>query len=162
MGINMEVKTCNKCKIIKSIADFNRDSSNSSGREYSCRECRSFARKLNYNKNHVQSKEKSRLKSLEFRKTRKDYLRDYDLKRYYGISLKDYETLLSSQNNTCKICKTAEPGGKHKIFNVDHCHITGKVRGLLCTGCNMALGGFKDNIETLKIAIDYLQKEGNI
>jgi len=73
----------------------------------------------------------------------------------YGLSETEYYTMMKEQNHSCKICK------KHKSdfargLAVDHDHITGKIRGLLCKNCNVALGEIKDNIETLKRMINYL------
>jgi hypothetical protein len=113
----------------------------------------------NYRKNLTENREKARLKALEFRKKNKGYQRKHDLKRVYGMTLEDYDSMLVQQEHKCKICKTPDAGGKHKKFYVDHCHKTGKVRGLLCTGCNLALGGFRDNIDTLSRAILYLKGE---
>jgi len=82
--------------------------------------------------------------------------RNNDLKRLYGITLNDYNQMLTEQNDRCVICKTTEPGGKHGKFMVDHCHDTGKVRGLLCKRCNIALGEVGDNIQTLQSMVEYL------
>jgi uncharacterized protein YlaI len=65
------------------------------------------------------------------------------------------------QKGCCAIC------GKHqtilnKTLNVDHCHKTGKIRGLLCTNCNHGLGKFYDNAEVLKVAINYLNNSTNV
>lgn len=80
--------------------------------------------------------------------------------RNYGITRQDYNTLLSQQDNKCKLCGgegfAMAPGGKVKLV-VDHCHATGVIRGLLCHNCNRGLGLFKDNLETLKTAISYLK-----
>ena len=80
-------------------------------------------------------------------------------RRKYGITLKDYELMAKNQNNTCAICNRSHPGTRIKRFHVDHNHITGIVRGLLCENCNRALGQFQDNPVFLKAAIIYL--EGN-
>ena len=77
--------------------------------------------------------------------------RDNRLKRKYGISLEDYESMFTSQAGQCKICKTGE-----EDLVVDHCHETGRVRGLLCNSCNWGLGHFKDSVESLIIAKEYL------
>ncbi len=69
----------------------------------------------------------------------------------YGISFNDYTKLLKQQNRRCKIC------GLKKPLVVDHCHINGHVRGLLCTQCNSGLGFFKDTSEFLMSAITYLE-----
>lgn len=79
------------------------------------------------------------------------------LKRRYGITIDDYNNMLSTQNYSCGICKI--PLNTYgRAFGVDHCHTTGKVRGLLCHSCNLSLGGFFDNIIYLKNAINYLEK----
>jgi hypothetical protein len=74
------------------------------------------------------------------------------LKHTYGITLKEYEDILKKQNGKCAICKR-----KEKILCVDHCHKTGKVRGLLCHLCNRSIGMMKDDISILENAIIYIK-----
>ena len=74
----------------------------------------------------------------------------------YGLSLDEYKHLFIKQNNSCAICKCVFSNKKHT--HVDHCHITNKVRALLCHGCNTAIGLFKESPENLKSALKYLQK----
>jgi len=81
-----------------------------------------------------------------------------DIERTYGISLKDYQTMYISQNGLCAICHHPEPVKARMFLAVDHDHKTGKVRGLLCSKCNMALGGFGDSSEILRSAIRYLRE----
>ena len=84
------------------------------------------------------------------------------LERNYGINIETYEAMLDEQNSLCKIC--GEEGflmdkAKHKVkLMVDHCHETGKVRGLLCHNCNRALGLLKDDTSRLTAAIAYLER----
>jgi Recombination endonuclease VII len=86
------------------------------------------------------------------------------LKKLYGITPETYYKLLEQQNGCCAICGTNNPWNKtyKKIkkskFSVDHCHTTGKVRGLLCTKCNRALGLVNDNIETVFRMAGYLKQ----
>jgi len=81
-----------------------------------------------------------------------------NIKRNYGLSWDAYLALLESQNYKCVICKQEiNIDIKHSV-HVDHDHNTGRVRGILCSTCNLGLGNFKDNIEFLKSAIDYLNK----
>lgn len=80
--------------------------------------------------------------------------------RRYGITDDEYQQRLKEQNNLCAICGTDTPGRQHSSFHVDHCHVTGKVRGLLCDKCNRGLGFFNDNPEALRNAADYLEKNG--
>lgn len=86
--------------------------------------------------------------------------REWDLKRVYGISLEEYETLLADQGGVCAICKGSKTFGKGDTptFAVDHNHVTNLVRGLLCNKCNRALGLFEDDIERLLSAVLYLEK----
>lgn len=80
------------------------------------------------------------------------------LQRTYGMSEEDYNRLLETQNGLCGICKTDQSwNNKSKHFFVDHCHDTGKIRGLLCDRCNRGLGYFKDDKEALAAAIKYLE-----
>ncbi len=78
---------------------------------------------------------------------RKDRMRDYWLKRQFGISLEEYNSMLCEQKGRCAICKTTDPNcsgnAKLKNFHIDHDHITGKVRGLLCNKCNLNLGWYE-------------------
>lgn len=87
------------------------------------------------------------------------------LKKRYGVTLEWYEDAKLSQSNVCAICKNAETAinpktGEPRDMAIDHCHTTGKIRGLLCSKCNTSLGGFRDSIDTLKSAIAYLEYHG--
>jgi hypothetical protein len=63
--------------------------------------------------------------------------------------------MLARQGGTCAICRTKPPGQK---LGVDHCHICNKVRRLLCSGCNLGLGHYKDNPQLTQAATDYLKE----
>lgn len=73
----------------------------------------------------------------------------------YKISVEDFNKMISEQNNNCKLCLNELKPGKGTA--IDHCHATGNVRGILCLECNIGLGMFKDNIQTLRNAINYLK-----
>ena len=73
----------------------------------------------------------------------------------YGISLDEYNKMLSNQNFGCAIC--GESGKKTQHLSVDHDHASGTNRGLLCDRCNRSLGGFKDSEIILIKAIEYLK-----
>lgn len=88
-------------------------------------------------------------------------LQDAYLKRTYGIDSALYYDLLEEQNHECKICGSEgfTMAKHHKVkLVVDHCHQTGKVRGLLCHNCNRALGLLQDNISFLDKAKEYLRR----
>ena len=78
-------------------------------------------------------------------------------KKQYGITVEDYEQMLRAQGGGCGICGATVPSNRTKFFAVDHCHGTGKVRGLLCTKCNRGLGLFNDNTDRLSAAVRYLK-----
>lgn len=91
------------------------------------------------------------------REKRKERNRRKNLKRY-GISVEQYDALLAKQNGGCAICGAKEPGRKAaKYFSVDHEHDSGKVRGLLCHSCNLAIGHLKDRPELCRNAAQYLE-----
>ena len=85
------------------------------------------------------------------------------LKRTYNISLDDYNKLLEIQDNTCAICNKEETQQSNYAadgpdsLRVDHCHSTGKVRGLLCAKCNFGIGQFNDNVALIEKAIEYIK-----
>lgn len=103
-------------------------------------------------------------------KAHKRYLQDKDnkpkppkdtsfkrhLKRFYGMEPETYFDMLNKQNGVCAICGK-EDDGSGKRLHVDHNHVTGKIRGLLCRSCNAGLGHFKDNQHLLDGAIKYLK-----
>lgn len=75
-----------------------------------------------------------------------------------GISVEQYHAMLTAQGGVCKICKTSDTGTRAD-WHIDHCHATGRVRGLLCHHCNTALGHVEDRVEVLKAMIAYLKGE---
>ena len=80
------------------------------------------------------------------------------LKKEYGITPEQYDEMLKCQDNRCAICERHQSEFKIRLA-VDHCHHTGKVRGILCSDCNKSLGGFKDGVGMLNKATAYLQRE---
>jgi hypothetical protein len=75
-----------------------------------------------------------------------------------GVTADDYDAMLIKQGGLCAICRLRGEGKKR--LHVDHCHSTGKIRGLLCFPCNFALGHYRDSIELHKAAIAYLEEHG--
>jgi len=138
------MKVFSKCHIEKPVDQFRPYKLGRGGRYSQCKEC-----ELRY-------KEANRPRVLQGYRIR-------NLKRY-GLTERDYETFLRAQHNVCAICKTPEGtpdnqgSGRTKRLAVDHCHITGQYRGLLCNNCNRGLGLFKDSIDVLNGCIAYLLK----
>lgn len=126
---------CKTCNTEKPKKDFSRLKSRRSGIIPHCKICHNKKMKL-WNKKHP------------------FYSRNSNLMKNYGITSDDYDKMLKEQNNVCKVCNGPAMGKGR--YHVDHCHKTGKIRGLLCHKCNVALGMVQDNIEHLNKLIVYL------
>lgn len=108
-------------------------------------------------------KEKERASGRKWYQKNKKVEKNSHLKRKFGVTLEEYNIMYKNQNKACAIClkpetKIFSKTGKVCDLAVDHCHKTGKVRGLLCWNCNTSLGKFKDSVENLERAIKYLKK----
>ena len=86
--------------------------------------------------------------------SRKSSQQDARLKRRYGLTLSDMKAMLAKQDGCCAICGTRDFNGKNPC--IDHDHVTGKTRGVLCHGCNVALGYIRDNILVAQGMVNYL------
>ena len=95
----------------------------------------------------------------DWRKANPLKAKNSDLKKSFGIGLKEYEAMLRDQKGGCAIC-----GGKDDFFrlSVDHCHDRGYVRGLLCGQCNIGLGAFKDSPERMRLAAEYIERSNKL
>lgn len=91
----------------------------------------------------------------------KSVRRNTELKKKYGITSEEYLLMLDIQGNVCAICRGPQMNKRTDYFDVDHCHKTGKVRGLLCTNCNQGIGKFQDNKELMLHAYNYLEDSEN-
>ena len=87
----------------------------------------------------------------------KRYQRDRHYYRKYGIRIEDYERLLEQQDGKCALCESPYPNGNSRYFSVDHCHSSGRVRGLLCFPCNSVLGRLGDSHESVERILQYLR-----
>lgn len=141
----IERKTCSKCKMEKRLMKFSNRASSVDRKSPWCKEC-------------------SHQNLQIWRKTDKGKhsMRQRNLKVKYNVSLEDYQILLENQKNNCAICNEKESAMNHysktvKRLAVDHCHTTGKIRGLLCTNCNTLIGKSKDDIDILRNVIKYLE-----
>lgn len=133
------MKVCTKCKKEKDSSEFYPDQRLKSGIASSCKDC------------HAKKREKQR---------ESGYIKFYHIKRRYGVTEEEYNSLLESQDGSCALCdsKIESYFGTDKLV-VDHCHTTGKVRGLLCSACNLLLGHIEKRGGTafLEAASKYLQ-----
>lgn len=127
-------RMCNFCKIIKDISEYYVDYTRKDGVDINCKKC---SNKLKYKKN----KDNPLYKKL----TKKSYL-----KIKFGITPEEYSILKEKSGGVCAICN------QNKELCLDHDHITGKIRSMLCSHCNMAVGLFEENPQYLLNAVDYL------
>lgn len=136
------MKLCTTCGVEKELDDFHNYKKGPQGKAYRCKECDTAARKAYQARQcPVKASEMARRRALRSK---------------YGLELEDYDAMVERAGGVCEICKEVP----YSFFCVDHCHGTGKVRGLLCPKCNQALGLFQDNIENMKAAIKYLEERG--
>lgn len=128
------LRKCSKCKDIKILNEFHKDKANkATGYASLCKICK-----------------------LEYDKSKAKHTYGKKLERTFGITIMEYDQMLILQNNKCLLCER-DRKSFNKNFAVDHCHNTGKVRGLLCQQCNVALGMFDDNPELIRKAADYVE-----
>lgn len=146
----MAEKFCAGCQNILPLSEFSKIKSGARiGQLVSrCKKCR--LERQNKYRNGEKFREKSLYDLVEW---------PSKIRRTYGIEPEDYYRMLEEQGSGCAICKSKVPGynGK-KRFAIDHCHTTGKVRGVLCHPCNKALGSFKDDPEIMLEAVDYIKR----
>lgn len=138
------MKTCNNCFETKEYNQFYKEAKSKDGYRKQCKNCKNQ-------------------KTLNWRKENKEHynstMRKYNQKHYdklrlhrYKLSMEEYENLLLNQDNKCKLCNKSP--SKNRPLAIDHCHKTGKVRGLLCYNCNRGMH-YIDNMEFLDKAIKY-------
>lgn len=105
-----------------------------------------------YHKNWLRANRKlHNAQAQAWRKRNPRKAKDSHLRCRHGIGIADFDRLLAAQGGKCAICRT------RKARDVDHSHVSGKVRGLLCHGCNVGLGFFRERSESLLRAVDYLE-----
>lgn len=149
------MKTCSKCERLLDLSEFNADRSKIDGKYSSCKVCQKMSSK-------PIDKHKKAAYDKRYRKYRKLNKAASTLK----VSVDSLRELFAKRHGDCYICQKPETAkdtkGRIKALAIDHNHDTGKVRGVLCQRCNLALGAFQDNIETIKRAISYLNSFGSL
>ncbi|HCT80182.1 MAG TPA: recombinase [Micromonosporaceae bacterium] len=126
-------RRCPDCETVKPLEDFPLNRSKPSGYERYCLPCHNIRSRENKIKNHGST-------------------REYHLKRRYKMGQAEFDEILARQGGKCAICRAPDPE------HVDHDHLFGNVRGILCFNCNGGLGQFKDDIATMRKAITYLEE----
>jgi hypothetical protein len=126
------MKRCPDCGLIKPLDEFPRNKNSKDGRHTYCKRCHNARGRETIQRLHGS--------------------RHYHLKRRYGIGADDFDEFVRQQGGVCPICGRANPE------HVDHSHETGEVRGILCFNCNGGLGQFRDSIDALVAAAQYLER----
>lgn len=148
-------KTCKDCGEVKSISEFTRKKGNFDRLDTTCKACVHLKWKEWYHDDEGTAKAKNAEANRKAYATLSDDQKLSNRVSKYGLTVEQFGELVIRSNGMCEICKT-------KPFEaIDHCHSSGKVRGLLCGHCNRSLGGFKDSIEVLQNAIDYVRINSN-
>lgn len=127
-------KRCRACEQMVKAEDFYSHRFNADGLQSRCKAC---------------CQERAKARTITSR-------RAYNFMHLYGITLEEYDNMLTVQDNRCAICHTPAAKSTKGRLVVDHCHDTGIVRGLLCGKCNQGLGSFKDSAARLAAARRYL------
>ena len=164
-------KKCYKCGELKPAKAFGKNKAKADGLASECKLCKKKVARKWYKNN----KDEIDRKNQEYRKTNREEVlamcrayyannkskwRESDLQKKYGMSIDDYNLMLTEQDGCCAICgrHTLELG---KTLCVDHNHVTGEVRGLLCGNCNKGIGFLMEDASILSSAIEYLEEHDN-
>lgn len=148
MALTPTEKPCSRCKKVLPLAQFYPDKRMKLGRQSHCKKC---ARQW-----HHERPDYVRRKNEEWRKNNPTYALDWKRKKEHGLTPNDVAELREKQGGRCAGCLRAF--GDQLRENVDHCHATGKVRGLLCNCCNVSAGRLRDNPETLRRLATYIEQ----
>jgi hypothetical protein len=160
-------KVCSKCGVTKPRSEFYRDLGCRDGHRPDCKSCNKAAQKARRDAdpepNRSRAREWQRNNRERYRATQRAYVesgrkrvsnRKSYLKRTYGISVGEYDEMLAAQQGVCAIC--GRTPRDDISLHVDHCHVTGRLRGLLCFRCNNGLGDFGHDPALLEAALGYL------
>lgn len=167
------MKRCTGCMVEKPVPDFQRLKANASSKLLSrCRECRKAACRawygLNIETERQRARDRMRVYGPKDRERNKKWALENPVKarehsrrkllgKKYNMTIEEHDALFASQGFACAACGADAPNSK-KGWSTDHCHLSGKVRGILCHHCNVGIGHAKDNTETLRGWIAYLEK----
>lgn len=138
-------KECSQCKEYKALLEFSPDKNHAFNVTSRCKKCLAINQSAKYD-----------LKVY----------RSMHLKRTYGLTVEEYDQMYQEQKGVCACCgqpETTRTGRTKRTelipaLHVDHCHATGAVRGLLCSGCNTALGSLKEDPDRIKALLKYVEE----
>lgn len=152
------MKTCSQCEITKSFLDFNKCKKHLDGFRFECRSCQKKNSKIY--RSTPEFKETQRIKSNIWYHNNKEAALEATMKSKYGITVGEYTEMKVKQHFCCKVCQIHESKLLRRLV-IDHCHKTGKIRGLLCDRCNRVLGSIKDDPLLCDKLREYLNNTSN-
>lgn len=138
------MKTCGMCSTEKPHSEFHKDRRGKNGLSAYCKACNIS-------------------RSRKWRDDNPEGGKDSDLRSKFKLSLGRYKEILDAQGGVCTICGEADKSGRALAVDHDHACCPGKkscgkcVRSLLCMNCNRGLGHFRDNVDVMRSAIDYIE-----
>lgn len=152
------MKTCTKCLLAKDLSEFGNDRKTKDGKRYRCKPCNNKASSAWTSANperHAANVARTRRKDPE--RAARWFRESHWRRQGIAIDMDAYNLLLAQQQGVCAVC-ARKPHGKYTLV-VDHCHKTGRVRGLLHNNCNRALGYLQDDPDVVARAADYLRRQ---
>lgn len=161
LALTPESLTCRKCGETKPGTEFALDRNKPCGRTTDrCKVCTAEYGRW-YRAEHPERVRESSRRS--YAKTYETTARTYRLKKLYGLTRAEYDAMHAAQDGRCAICDREETALSNKAdrvkgLSVDHCHDTGRIRGLLCGRCNSAIGLLNHDGALLRAAIAYLNR----
>lgn len=157
-------KRCTRCEQDKPLDAYRRGQGYKNGIRAECKACEAERLKRWRTANPERVKKQTARRTVKQRLNGTGYFsgdplvalqrRNSYLKRKYGITLEDEQRMREAQGGRCATCDELA------ILHVDHCHITGKVRGLLCDNCNRAAGAVEDDPARLRALAEYMERGG--
>lgn len=163
------MKRCKVCGETKPFDDFYKSAGMRDGYRSECKGCHLAARREKYAADprpYIERVQRwQRANPDRYRAKLRDYAasgkkkiadRKSHLKRKYGLTIEEFGAMLEAQGGGCAIC------GNPDADNVDHDHVTARVRGILCWNCNVGVGQFEDDIERLITATAYLDRDDEL
>lgn len=149
-------RVCTRCGERKSWSEFHAHPLGINGKQSRCKVCTNALRR-EHRANHPEQKRAADRRRYQRRKASRGKLAS-DLMRLYGLSLGEYDAMWQRQGGLCALCLRAPTGRRNaSSLHVDHDHVTGRVRGLLCQHCNNGLGRFRDDPALLRRAAAYVE-----
>lgn len=167
--VNGKIK-CSKCRKAKKL-----DAFRASVRARGCGQCRPcmqemkkesrernpektrLREKLAQREKYLKNPEKFLMRNKQWRKNNPDRVKNHNLKKEYGLTIEGYNSMLRGQKGKCAICSASKNNDGKKLY-VDHCHETGRIRGLLCRKCNTGLGLLGDRLKDILKVKTYLER----